>query len=180
MENMNFDSIKQSNIYKLQKELSIKELTTSLEVPKDWILLERTLLLLYGISTSIAPDYSAMDTIKPYLKKLVLKAGGLKKIIIDTIKQQATTLFSLPKKVDTYLSKASKGELEFEVKGFEDHSKKLIAANQQLVFAIILIGSLGGSLVSNLYQIESYETLFTTLSVVSGAILLYSFWKNRK
>ena len=140
LESINFDTIKQSNMYKLQKELSIKELTSSLDVPKDWILLERTLLLLYGISTNIAPDYSAMNTIKPYLKKLVLKDGGLQKIIIDTIKQQATTLFSLPKKVDTFLSKASKGELEFELKGFENQSKKLIAVNKQLVYAIVLIG----------------------------------------
>lgn len=180
LESINFDTIQQSSMYKLQKELSIKELTSSLDVPKDWILLERTLLLLYGISTNIAPDYSAMDTIKPYLKKLVLKDGGLQKIIIDTIKQQATTLFSLPKKIDTYLSKANKGELEFELKGFENHSKKLIAANKQLVYAIVAIVSLCGGLISNLYNKENYETLFITLSISFGVLFLYSKWKNRK
>ncbi|MGB1040245.1 MAG: ABC1 kinase family protein [Flavobacteriales bacterium] len=180
LESINFDTIQQSSMYKLQKELSIKELTSSLDVPKDWILLERTLLLLYGISTNIAPDYSAMDTIKPYLKKLVLKDGGLQKIIIDTIKQQATTLFSLPKKIDAYLSKANKGELEFELKGFENHSKRLIAVNQQLVYAIVAIVSLCGGLISNLYNKENYETLFITLSISFGVLFLYSKWKNRK
>ncbi len=180
LESINFDNIKQSNLFQLQKELSLKELTSSLDVPKDWILLERALLLLYGICTAIAPDYKAMDTIKPYLKKLVFKNGGLKKIIFDTIKQQATTLFSFPKKVDTVLTKASKGELEFEIKHLDKHTKKMYASKQQLTFGIVSSLMIIGAMTANYIENTQYETTFIVTSIVSGCLFIYSYWKNRK
>ena len=180
LESINFENIKDSNLFKLQKELSLKELTSSLDVPKDWILLERTLLLLYGICTAIAPDYKAMDTIKPYLKKLVFKNGGLKKIIFDTLKQQATTLLSFPKKIDTVLTKASKGDLEFKIKELEKHTKKMYASKQQLVLGIVSSSTIIGALLANYLEKTNYENLMISLFSLSAVLLIYSFWKNRK
>lgn len=180
LDNLNLENIKDTSLFKLQKELSIKELTTSLNVPKDWILLERTLLILYGICTSIAPDYKAMGTIRPYLKKLVLKDGGLKKIIFDTIKQQATTLFSLPKKVDTYLSKANRGELEVTLNNFDSNTQKIISFSSLLFFGLFGILSLIGALISKHWKLANYESLFLVLSIIFGGLFVYKLWKNRK
>lgn len=180
LDNLNIENIKETSLFKLQKELSIKELTTSLNVPKDWILLERTFLILYGICTTIAPDYKAMGTIRPYLKKLVLKDGGLKKIILDTIKQQATTLFSLPKKVDTYLSKANRGELEVTLKNFDSNTNKIIGFGTSLFFGLFGILSLIGALISNHWKLKNYEFIFLILSITFGILFIYKLWKNRK
>lgn len=179
-ENLNFESIKKSNLYKLQNELSIKELTTSLDVPKDWILLERALVLLYGISTTIAPDYSAMDTIKPYLKKLVFKDGGIKKIVIDSIKNQATTLFSLPLKFNKYLTKANSGELEIEISNLDKNTNKLYALGHQILFGLLAGIFLIGAMVSNTYQSSGYESIFKALAIVFGVLLMISLYKHRK
>ena len=180
MESFNFENIKESSLFKLQKKLSLKELTTSLDVPKDWILLERTLLLLYGICTTIAPEYKAMSTVKPYLKKLVLKDGGLQKIIVDTLKTQATTLFALPKKIDAYLSKANQGELEFEISNLDSNTNKLYAVGQQLLFGLLAGIFLIGAMVSSTYQATGYQTLFHVLATVCGVFLIVSVIKNRK
>ena len=180
MDSFSLDNIKESSLFKLQKELSIKELTTRLDVPKDWILLERTLLLLYGICTTIAPDYSAMKTIKPYLQKLVLKDGGLKKIIINTIKNQVTTLLSLPTKIDKLLTKTNRGELEVKISNLDKNTTKIVATGRQLLFGLLAAIFLIGALISSTYQAEGYESIFQFLSIAFGSLLIFSFIKNRK
>jgi len=178
-ESFSVDNIKESSLFKLQKDLSLKELTTSLDVPKDWILLERTLLLLYGICTTIAPDYKAMKTIKPYLKKMVLKDGGLQKIIINTIKNQATTLLSLPSKVDKYLTKVNSGELEVNISNLDKNTNRIYAVGQQILFGLLAGLFMIGAMISGLNKLLDYETLFIYLTIICVSLLLISIYKNR-
>jgi hypothetical protein len=121
-----------------------------------------------------------MKTIKPYLKKMVLKDGGLQKIIINTIKNQATTLFSLPSKVDKYLTKANRGELEFEISNLDKNTNKLYAVGQQILFGLLAGLFLTGAMVSSIYQLIGYETTFNFLAIICGSLLLISLFKNRK
>ncbi|MDX2361940.1 MAG: AarF/UbiB family protein [Crocinitomicaceae bacterium] len=175
IENMNFrdisfDDVKGSSIDKLRKDVSIKELTKTIQVPKDWILLERTILLIMGSSKTLAPELNPIDVIKPYLKNLVLKDGGLRKIIIDAIKQQLSTVLGLPSEMSAFLKKANNGELEIEVKS--DNSK-LYALGQQFIFALFILASVG------FYLIQP-ATVFIISGSLFGALLLRSVWKNRK
>lgn len=175
-----FENLNDSNIKELRKNISIKELTSTIQVPKDWILLERTIMLLDGVTAKIAPDYKPLDTIKPYLKKLVLKNGGLRKIIWSVIKKQVSTLLSLPKKADQFLNKANSGELEFEIKDLDKNTKKLYAGTQQLTFGLIAVLCLIMSFVSQIYHQSFYENLFLWISGTLGGLFLISLWKNRK
>jgi len=175
IENMNFkdlkfDDIKGSSLDNLRKEISIRELTKTIQVPKDWILLERTLMLILGTSSVLAPEYKQMDTLKPYLKKLVMKDGGLKKIIIDTLKQQLSTLLGLPSELSSFLKKANNGELEIELKNPNDKSYVL---GQQLILSLFLIASVP------LYLLKENSIFIISMSVF-GVLLLRSVWKNRK
>jgi predicted unusual protein kinase regulating ubiquinone biosynthesis (AarF/ABC1/UbiB family) len=176
----NFDDIKDSNIADLRKNISIKELTSTIQVPKDWILLERTIMLLDGVTAKIAPEYKPLDTIKPYLRRLVLKNGGLRKIIFDVVKKQVTTLFSLPKKISSFLTKAENGEIEIELKNLDKKTKKLYSASQQFVFGLLILAGLIMSFVSSIYQQPFYEKLFIILSSTFGVLMLNSLIRNRK
>jgi len=175
-----FDDLNNDNIKDLRKNISIKELTATIQVPKDWILLERTIMLLDGVSSKLAPEYNPFDTIKPYLKKLVLKNGGLRKIIWGVIKKQASTLLSLPKKANDFLTKANKGELEFEIKDLDKSTKKMYAGSQQIGFGLIAISSLAMAFVSNLYDNISYEHVFLTIGTTLGLMFIWSIVKYRK
>lgn len=177
---LSIDDINDSSIADLRKNLSIKELTSTIQVPKDWILLERTIMLLDGVTAKLAPEYNPMDTIKPYLKKLVLKNGGLQKIIFDVLKKQITTLVSLPKKANDFLTKANKGELQIEVKNYDKNTNKLYAGKQQLVFGFIFMMALVMAYSSAVYHQYFYEKLFTVLGGVFGILLFFSIIRNRK
>ena len=174
------DDLNNSTIKEFRKNISIKELTATIQVPKDWILLERTIMLLDGLTAKLAPEYNPIDTIKPYLKKLVLKNNGLQKLIWGVIKKQVNTLLSLPKKTEKFLEKANNGELEFEIKNFDRNTKKIYAGSQQIGFVLISVFSLVMAFVSNLYHKSLYENLFLILAIVFGLFYGLSIFKNRK
>jgi hypothetical protein len=75
-----------------------------------------------------------MDTIKPYLKNLILADGGLKTIIIDTLKQELTALIQLPSALNNFLDKANSGTLEVQIKN--KHAKHFYALGQQFLLLI--------------------------------------------
>ncbi len=179
VQNLSFDSIKNSGIDKLRKELSIKELTNTVEVPKDWILLERTLLLLYGINTRIAPEYNPVDTIKPYLKRLIFKDGGFRKVILNAIKHQANLLLGLPKKTDEFLTKANKGDLKIKLKDYNRNTGRLYAVGQQIFMSLIAFMSLCMAVYCHQNNLSGYENVFIGISIVFGLLMLRLMWKNR-
>lgn len=174
------DDLNNSTIKEFRKNSNIKELSATIQVPKDWILLERTMMLLDGVTAKLAPEYKPFDTIKPYLKKLVLKNGGIRKLIWGVLKKQISTLFLLPKKADEFLTKVNSGELEFEVKGLDKSTKKLYSAVQQIGFGLVSVFSLALGFVSNVYVKPSYEILFLGIGVTLGVVFMWSIFKNRK
>jgi len=174
------EDLNNSSIKEFRKTVNIKELSATIQVPKDWILLERTIMLLDGVTAKLAPEYKPFDTIKPYLKKLVLTNGGLRKLIWGIVKKQVSTLISLPKKADKFFTKANNGELVIEISGFDTHTKKLYAGSQQIAFGLISVLSLGLAFVSNVYDKSTYENLFFVIGVILGSLFMWSIVKNRK
>ena len=174
LKDISIDDIRGSSLDKLRKELSIRELSTTLNIPKDWILLERAIILVQGISGTIAPDYNPMDTVKPYLKKLVLSKGGLRKIILDTIKQQFTALIQLPSELNEFLEKANNGQLEIQTRNKD--VQRLYALGQQFMLVMGIITMI----ILSSFREDPHQLYYTIpICVVMGLLLLGSIWKNR-
>ena len=55
----------------LQRGMSVRDLTETFQVPRDWILLERTSLLLLGLCTHLDPTMNPFKTLRPYLERIV-------------------------------------------------------------------------------------------------------------
>ena len=61
------------NLLDLRKmNIGLQELSGAFHVPRDWVLLERTLLLLTGVCTQLDPELNPMEVIRPYLQDFVL------------------------------------------------------------------------------------------------------------
>lgn len=177
--NMNFkdiqvDDIKGSSIDKLRKEIGIRELTKIVRVPKDWILLDRTLQLLIGTSHTVAPEMDPIAVVRPYIQKLLFTNGGIRTIIMDAIKKQLTSLLSLPGEISSFLDKANRGELKIKT---ENHSRIVYVGIQQLIFLTI---SLISFILYYMNQKPEMNSVFIGVSSVFGGLLLISLWKNRK
>src|SRR4029079_13262678 len=46
--------------------IGLRELSSAFQVPRDFVLLERTLLLLTGVCTELDPHMSPMEVVRPY------------------------------------------------------------------------------------------------------------------
>ncbi len=170
VKDIRFDDIKGSSIDDLRKEIGLKELTKIIRIPKEWILLDRTFQLLIGTSASLAPEMNPMDVIRPYMRKLVTKNGGVRKMLLDAIKQQFTALLQLPGELSAFLSKANHGELEVKVNFGKDRS---YAMGQQFIYLFIALPSF--------FAYQFYDHLgYLIVAISMGALLLRSMWINRR
>lgn len=164
------EDIKGSSIEGLLKELSIKELTKTVQVPKDWVLLNRTLVLVGGISNEIAPNLDPVEVVKPYVRKQIISFENIKEILTDGIKNQIRSIIALPTQLNTFLSKANNGELEFEV---NNDSKKIYALGQQFLYLTLALAFI------HFYQ-KNEEVIYLTGLVFAAIMFFRSIWKNRK
>ncbi|WP_027420298.1 ABC1 kinase family protein [Crocinitomix catalasitica] len=180
IDNMNFkdvsfDDIKGSSIDRLRKEIGVKNLTNTIRVPKDWILLDRAMILIQGISATIAPEYNPMDTVKPYLKKMVLSGGGLKNIISDTIKQEFTALIQLPSALNQFLDNANRGKLVVETRNKD--LRKMYALGHQFMLFMALIALIFLTVFSQHPTIEFWSIPVGAILIV---MLIVSVRRNRR
>ena len=98
-------------------DVSFKDLLETFNVPKDWALLERALILLYGLTSHLDPDFNPLSIIIPYAEQFVL--GGdkkLKDVVLEAVKEVALSYLRLPSELHRSLKRLNQGELEIVVK----------------------------------------------------------------
>ncbi len=122
--------------------LSVRDLGEHFYIPKEWILLERTLLLLTGLCTDLQPSLNPFEVIRPYAEELVLgKEGDYGKLVVDATKNLTATVLALPQELRRALASLSRGEVEIAVPGLDGAAERVYAVGQQLVF--VLAGAVG-------------------------------------
>ena len=170
MNDLSIDDIKGSSIEGLLKELSIAELTKTIQVPKDWVLLNRTLILIGGISSQIAPELDPVSVVKPYLKSQMMTYENIKSLLMDAVKSQFKSLIALPGQLNTFLANANNGELQVEVK---NDTNQLYALGQQFIWVLLTLAFI------LFYQLDKTQDFWIVGIVLTSLLFLRSIWKNR-
>ena len=123
-------------------DISFRDLTATFEVPKDWVLLERTLLLLLGLCTHLDPTLNPMRTIQPYLQEFVLGRErdwiGLTR---SALRDMALSAITIPEGIQRFLTRTNRGELEVRVQGLREGANLVYAAAHQLMFSVLATGA---------------------------------------
>ncbi len=129
-------------------DVSFRDLMDHFHVPKEWIMLERTVLLLMGLCTELDPALNPMTVIKPYLGEFVLGTErDWSDFVMDSTKDVATTLFALPGDLKKFLQKAQRGELEVKTRQLEDHTRTMYALGHQLIYTALAVAGAAFGLV---------------------------------
>ncbi|HKQ70976.1 MAG TPA: AarF/UbiB family protein [Polyangiaceae bacterium] len=115
--------------------IGLRELSEVFHIPRDWVLLERTILLLTGVCTQLDPDMSPMEVVNPYLQEFVLGERDWTKIALEAAKDMALQAVTLPEDLRKYLNRAVRGDLEVKVRGLSDGARLVYAAVRQAVYA---------------------------------------------
>jgi predicted unusual protein kinase regulating ubiquinone biosynthesis (AarF/ABC1/UbiB family) len=161
-------------------DVSFRELTRTFQVPKDWVLLERTILLLLGLCTTLDPSMAPMRTIQPYLEEFVLgRDHDWVMLVRSAVKDMALSVLTLPEGVSRFVARANRGDLEVKVDGLRESATLVYAAAQQLVFGVLAAGA---GVIAYLARVRGDRFTATTGAVAAVVFLLgvvRSMWKAR-
>jgi ubiquinone biosynthesis protein len=176
IESLNLEGIKidphSHIISKLLTAVNFREISNTFQVPKDWILLQRVMLLVLGISNQLDPQMNPIDVIQPYFRKIVIgQKGGLSGFLIDAIKSQATTLLSMPNDMKKAFRKVTKEGIEVNFDNLEKSNHLISAALQQLVFVVLTVAAVYFCIN---FQ-NAGEMLAFKISRVAAIVFLYYF-----
>jgi len=146
LDGLDFSSIKLKSgtaaIVKLFREINFQELSSAIQIPKDYILLYRTIMLLFGMSFQLAPKYNPIDTIRPFIQEHQFsKSISIHNTVIHAIKKQLAIAIGLPNAVDSFLKKANNDELEVKLHNFDKNIQKIYYLGQQFLFMLVGIFS---------------------------------------
>jgi predicted unusual protein kinase regulating ubiquinone biosynthesis (AarF/ABC1/UbiB family) len=121
--------------------VGLKELSDVFHIPRDWILLERTILLVYGCCSMLDPELNPMGIIKPYLHDFVLGNRDWQNVAMETVRDMAVRAITLPEDLRKFLQRATRGEMEVRVRGFQETTRTLYTVGRQLVYTAIGIAA---------------------------------------
>ena len=150
-------------------DISFRDLTSTFEVPKDWVLLERTLLLLLGLCTYLDPALNPMRTIQPYLQEFVLgQDRDWVALTRAAVRDMALSALTIPEGIQRFLARANRGEIEVRVHGLRESATLLYAAAHQLMYSLLATGS---AVISYLSR-ERGDTVVALGAAVTAALFL--------
>jgi ubiquinone biosynthesis protein len=123
-------------------DISFRQLTETFQVPKDWVLLERTLLLLLGLCSHLDPSMNPMRTVQPYLEEFVFgRDRDWTALMRTSIKEMAIAAITIPDGVNRLLSRTNRGELEVRIPDVRDAARLVYTAAHQLIYAVLATGA---------------------------------------
>ena len=159
------------NILDLRKQdISIRELTSTFQVPKDWVLLERTVLLMSGVCTHLDPEMNPMAVIRPYLEEFVLgEDRDFATLMMNAVKDTAMSALAVPDDVRKYLRKGMRGELEMRFRGVHESANLMYALGHQLIYTLF---ALAGLVFGVLFYMRGDETPMYVAGGVGAFFLL--------
>ena len=128
-----------------QMNISLGDITDTFHVPKEWIVLERTVLLLTGLCTELDPELNPMTVISPHLERFVLgKDGDWSRFMLDAGRDAALAAVALPAELRKFMSRALQGELQVQLVGRDEAAPLYVLLVHELIYtALGLAGGFG-------------------------------------
>ena len=161
-----------------QMDIGIGELSSAFQVPREWILLERTLLLLTGLCTHLDPEIRPMELIHPYLRRFLLgDEGDWSNFMLDTGKDLAIQFLALPSELKKFLVRASTGRLELRIQGQAAQTRLFYALGHQIIYTMSGIAAVSLATVLHLHGELALRDRALWFAYGSGALLLGSMWR---
>jgi predicted unusual protein kinase regulating ubiquinone biosynthesis (AarF/ABC1/UbiB family) len=161
-------------------DISLRELSASFHVPKEIIVLERTLLLLMGLCTELDPTLNPMTVIRPYLERFVLgDEGDWSQLLMETSKDLVMSVTALPADIRKFMRAAQAGELQLKFRNIEAPTQLMYRLGHQFIFAGVGIAGAAAAIVLEGRGDDWRATWGWWTARVAGALLVWSWWSSR-
>ncbi len=160
-------------------DIGIGELSSAFQIPRQWILLERTMLLLTGLCTHLDPKIRPMELVRPYLRQFLLgEDADLSQFLVDTGKEVLVQYLGLPAELRKFLTRATTGRIEVRLRGHDANTRMPYALGHQLIFTMIGVTSAVLSAVFHLKEMPLASNRAENVAIVAALLLLGSMWRQ--
>ncbi|MBA3458355.1 MAG: AarF/ABC1/UbiB kinase family protein [Deltaproteobacteria bacterium] len=161
-------------------DISLRELSENFHIPKEIIVLERTLLLLMGLCTELDPTLNPMTVIRPYLERFVLgEEGDWSQLLVETSKDLVMSVTALPAEIRKFMRAAHSGELQLKFKNIEAPAQLMYRLGHQFIFAGVGIAGAAIAVILEGRNEDERAAWGWWTARIAGALLVWSWWASR-
>lgn len=144
-EGLNFRDIKinpfNNSFTELIRDIGFRGIAGTVQIPKEYVLLNRAITLLLGISNTLAPSFNPLDVVRPYMQEYVLAGkGGPLGYLRQLLQNTLTNAIALPDELHKTLRKARGGQLEIRTPDALAGARSVQRGLRQLVAAVLAVG----------------------------------------
>jgi predicted unusual protein kinase regulating ubiquinone biosynthesis (AarF/ABC1/UbiB family) len=164
-----------------QLDVSLSDLRDAFHVPREWVLLERTLLLLLGVCTTLAPELNPAEVIQPYVDRFILgERKEWSETVLETAREAALSAFALPSELGRFLNLATRGDIQVRVRRFEESADAFYALGHQFLWGFLGAVSLCVSIVYEGRGQLVEQAVALAASALMGLLLLGAIVRGRR
>jgi ubiquinone biosynthesis protein len=164
-----------------QLDVSLSELRDAFHVPREWVLLERTLLLLLGVCTTLAPELNPAEVIQPYVDRFILgERKEWSETVLETAREAALSAFALPSELGRFLNLATRGNIQVRVRRFEESAEAFYALGHQWLWGFLGAVSFCLSVVYEGRGQPFEQQVARSVAAFMAVLLLGSMFRGRR
>lgn len=146
LEGLNFKDIQvdplDNSLFDLVREIGLTGISGTIQVPKDWVLLNRMATLLLGLSNTLAPGLNPLDVIRPYIREFVVgEKENLVQFVTGLLRRTVATSLGLPDELHRVLQKMEHNQFETRTPDIREGAKLLYQVGQQFVLTLLAIAA---------------------------------------
>ena len=146
LEGLNFKEIEvdpfNNSLFDLIKNIGVSGITSTVQIPKEYVLLNRMATLVLGICTTLSPQLNPLDVVRPYVQEFVLgNKGDIVSFVTRILRETATDVLSLPGEMQRVLRQArAKGRLDISSVDTRQGAQLIYHGIRQLTFGLLALG----------------------------------------
>lgn len=167
-----------NSLMDLIQDIGFRGVAGTVQMPKDYVLLHRTIALLLGLSNTLEPGYNPLDTVRPFAQQYLLQdKGGPLGYVRELLKETLTNVLALPNEMQKTLKKVRSGELEIRTPDLQEAGKQITGGIRKLLYAVLAIGLA-------FFSLRMWELGWVTESRwglgAAGGLVLAALWRVDK
>jgi predicted unusual protein kinase regulating ubiquinone biosynthesis (AarF/ABC1/UbiB family) len=161
-----------NSLFNLTAQIGLKNIANTVQVPKDYVLLNRMVTLLLGICNTLDIHTNPLEVVRPYFQKFILgERGDLVKYATKLLQKTLTDSIALPNDIRKSLKQLQRGEIELKIAGEREKTLLFYLLGKQLIYAFLLIATAAFSWI--FYQNQAEQLLKYTAGFALLLVFLF-------
>ncbi len=145
------------------------------QFPENFLLVIRAISLTSGVCSSVNPQFNIWNAIEPYSAKLIRAEGkNVVQAFLDEGASSLALLLRLPKRVDSLITKAERGQLRLRNPELEKRTSGVARAVRRVVSAVLF----GVLFIGGVMILDRNSTVGTILIITSALPLLHALFAD--